>query len=119
MTEKKHWVLAIWIIIVVVGAIAFVFKMTEFAYTLMEKGNRFGWFGAIAIGGYFLGMLPILLLTLWGICKGYFRDIERPKYRMLEMQKEIDAYGNRVPTETTKRRDGPTEDREQKLHNPA
>lgn len=98
MTSKKRWVLAIWIVIVVVGAIAFVFKMTEFAYTLLDQeNNRFGWFGAVAIGGYFLGMLPILLLTLWGICRGHFRDIERPKYRMLEMQHEIDAAGNRFP----------------------
>ena len=100
MTSKTRWVLAIWIIIVVIGAIAFMFKMTEFAYTLMDEENdRFGWFGAVAIGGYFLGMLPILLLTLWGICKGHFRDIEKPKYRMLEMQNEIEAYGNRVPPE--------------------
>jgi len=100
MTSKTRWVLAIWITIVVIGALAFMFKMTEFAYTLMDQENdRFGGFGAVAIGGYFLGMLPILLLTLWGICRGHFRDIERPKYRMLEMQNEIDTYGNRVPPE--------------------
>jgi nitrogen fixation-related uncharacterized protein len=98
MKTTPRWMIALWGGIVVVAAAAFVFKMTEFALTLTDRGsNHFGGFGAIALGAYLLGMIPIVLLTLWGVFSGHFRDVERPKYRMLEMQEEIEAYGNRVP----------------------
>lgn len=98
MSKTPRWMLALWSGIVLVAAIAFIFKMTEFAMTLTDRdSDGFGGFGAIAISAYLLGMLPIVFLTLWGIFSGHFRDVERPKYRMLEMQEEIEAYGNRVP----------------------
>lgn len=98
MSKTPHWMLALWSGIVVIAALAFVFKMTEFAMTLTDQGsNGFGGFGGVALGAYLLGMLPMMFLTLWGVCSGQFRDVERPKYRMLEMQEEIAAYGNRVP----------------------
>ena len=100
--RKSRWVLFLWITIVVIGGLAFLFKMAEFAFTLLDPANnRFGGFGAVAIGDYILGMLPLLFLTLWGVVKGHFHNIEQPKYRMLEMQREIDAEGNRVPQQST------------------
>lgn len=98
--HKSRWVFCLWITIVVIGGVAFVFKMAEFAFTLLDpESNRFGGFGAVAIGDYLLGMLPLLFLTLWGVSKGHFHHIEQPKYRMLEMQREIDAEGNRVASQ--------------------
>ncbi|MBI4573037.1 MAG: cbb3-type cytochrome oxidase assembly protein [candidate division NC10 bacterium] len=49
------------------------------------------------MGSYLLGMIPILFLMLWAVLRGHFRDIEQPKHRMLELQEEIERYGNRVP----------------------
>ena len=38
-------------------------------------------------------MLPIVFLTLWAVLTGRFRDIERPKFRMLELDEEIERGG--------------------------
>ena len=98
MNAPPRWLFFLWTSIVVIAAVAFIFKMTEFALTLSDtETDQFGGFGAIALGGYLLGMLPLLFLTLWGVCKGHFQNIEQPKHRMLELQDEIAAYGNRVP----------------------
>jgi hypothetical protein len=98
MKTPSRWLLFLWSGIVVIAAVAFIFKMIEFAMTLTDRGSQgFGGFGGIAFGAYLLGMIPLVFLTLWGVFSGHFRDIEQPKYRMLEMQEEIEAYGNRVP----------------------
>ncbi len=100
MRTTPRWLLPCWTGIVVVVVVAFVFKMTEFALTLTDQPSTgFGGFGAIALATYLLGVIPLVLLTLWGICAGHFRNVERPKYRMLELQDEIAAAGNRVPLE--------------------
>ena len=41
-------------------------------------------------------MLPIVFLTLWAVLTGRFRDIERPKFRMLELDAELERRGERV-----------------------
>ena len=98
MKATKWWLTVLWVAIVVVAALAFIYKMTEFAFTWIDPAtDRFGGFGFIAVGSYLLGMIPILFLMLWAILRGHFRDIEQPKYRMLELQEEIERYGNRVP----------------------
>lgn len=75
--------------VMVFAGLAFVYKMAEFAMTIVE--NDVIGFGAVAVATYLLGMLPLLLLTLWAVATGRFRDIERPRFRMLELQDEIDA----------------------------
>ncbi len=98
MTTKARWLTGLWVTIVVVAALAFIFKMTEFIFTWTDPTtDRFGGFAFIAVGLYLVGMIPILFLMLWAVFRGHFRDIEQPKYRMLELQEEIDRYGNRVP----------------------
>jgi hypothetical protein len=98
MRTKTWWLTPLWVTIVVVAALAFIFKMTEFAFTWADPAtDRFGGFAFIAVGSYLLGMLPILMVMLWAVLRGHFRDIEQPKYRMLELQEEIERYGNRVP----------------------
>jgi nitrogen fixation-related uncharacterized protein len=57
-------------------------------------------FGAVAVSIYLIGMVPILFLSLWAVFTGRFRDIERPKYRLLELDREIERGGGtafRVP----------------------
>ena len=50
-------------------------------------------FGAVAVATYVVGMLPLLLLTIWAVLSGHFRDVERPKFRMLELDAEIERGG--------------------------
>ncbi len=98
MKIRSRWLTGLWVLIVVVAALGFIFKMTEFAMTWVDPAtDRFGGFAAIAVGVYLVGMFPIVFLMLWAIFRGHFRDIEQPKYRMLELQDEIDRYGNRIP----------------------
>ena len=66
---------------------AFFYKMTEFAVT-MARGDIEG-FGAVSVATYVIGMLPLMFLTVWAVLTGRFRDIERPKFRVLELDDEI------------------------------
>ena len=50
----------------------------------------------MAVATYLLGMLPLLFLTLWAVMTGRFRDIERPKYRMLELNDELERAAGRL-----------------------
>jgi nitrogen fixation-related uncharacterized protein len=77
--------------VLVVAGLGFVYKMTEFAATIVKDDVE--GFGAVAIASYLLGMVPILFLTLWAVLTGRFRDIERPKYRLLELDREIEREG--------------------------
>jgi uncharacterized membrane protein YhaH (DUF805 family) len=90
---KMFLVFAMTVVVMVVAGLAFVYKMGEFAFTIAE--DEVSGFGAVAVTTYLIGMLPILFLTLWAVLTGRFRDIERPKYRMLELNEELDRAARR------------------------
>lgn len=77
--------------VLVLAGLGFIYKMTEFAHTILEK--EVAGFGAVSIGFYLTGVIPIMFLTLWAVLTGRFSDIERPKYRMLELDDEIERGG--------------------------
>jgi hypothetical protein len=95
LTTKGLVLLVMTILVVTVAGLAFVFKMTDFAMTIV-KHDVVG-FGAVSVATYLMGMLPLLLLTLWAAFSGRFRDIERPKYRMFELDAEIERGGELKP----------------------
>lgn len=74
--------------VLIIAGLGFAYKMTEFATTIVKEEVE--GFGTVAVGIYLIGMLPIVFLTLWAVMTGRFRDIERPKYRLLEMDAEIE-----------------------------
>lgn len=73
------------------GGVAFTYKMTEFAMTIVN--SDVAGFGATAVATYLTGMVPLLMFTLWAVFSGRFRDVERPKYRMFELHDEIERGG--------------------------
>jgi nitrogen fixation-related uncharacterized protein len=77
--------------ILLIAGVAFIYKMTEFAATITH-GEIEG-FGAMAVATYLIGVVPIIFLTLWAVFTGKFRDIERPKFRMFELDREIERGG--------------------------
>lgn len=79
------------VIVLVVAGLGFAFKMAEFATTILK--DEVEGFGAVAVGIYLIGMVPIVFLTLWAVMTGRFRDIERPKFRVLELDREIERGG--------------------------
>ena len=77
--------------VVTIAGLAFAYRMTTFALTIAHD-DIYG-FGAVAVATYLIGMLPIVFVTLWAVATGRFRDIEAPKYRMLELDLEIERGG--------------------------
>lgn len=84
------FVWAFGVAIVVVAGTAFVMKLVDFWITATNDGPD-------ALGSFLIPVLNYLLVAagfacmfLWAYFKGHFRDLEAPKYRMLEMQREFD-----------------------------
>jgi len=88
MNRRSAIVFALTIGVMVIAGGAFVYKMGEFATTIVK--DDIAGFGVVAVTTYLIGMLPIVLVTMWAVLSGKFRDVERPKFRMLELNDEIE-----------------------------
>jgi len=89
--ESRKKRITLWVIAVVVlvpGAYGFVEKLLEFIRTL-NAGEDAG-FTIIPISNYFLIAAGMGCMLAWAIANGMFRDIEEPKYTMLEREAELD-----------------------------
>jgi nitrogen fixation-related uncharacterized protein len=75
----------------VIAGLGFAYKMAEFALTIARDDIE--GFGAVAVSIYLIGMIPIVFITLWAVVTGRFRDIERPKHRLFELDDEIERGG--------------------------
>jgi cbb3-type cytochrome oxidase maturation protein len=95
---RLNWFL--WIfgpVVILVAGTAFVFKLIEFLYAATTTGpDALGSF-LMPVLTYLLVAAGYLLLFLWAYASGQFRDVEAPKYRMLDMQDEIDRLESRKP----------------------
>jgi hypothetical protein len=91
MTRRGVVVFVFSIAVMVIAGTAFIYKMTEFAMTIVKDDIE--GFGAVAVATYLIGMLPIVFVTLWAAFAGKFRDIERPKFRLLELDRQIERGG--------------------------
>jgi len=77
-------------LVIVVAGTAFIFKLIEFIMVATNEGpDAMGTF-LIPVMNYILVAAGFLCLFLWAYFTGQYRDVEGPKYRMLEMQHEID-----------------------------
>lgn len=88
MARMPRPLVAFGALVVLVSAVAFIFKLAEFSRTLL-KGDIHG-FAAVAIGTYLAGMVILLCVTLWAVVRGQFRDLEAPKHRMLALEERYD-----------------------------
>jgi nitrogen fixation-related uncharacterized protein len=87
MSARSVAVFGFAVVVMLVAGTSFVYKMTEFAMTIVKDDIE--GFGAVAVATYLIGMLPIVFITLWAVLTGKFADIERPKYRLLELDREL------------------------------
>jgi hypothetical protein len=83
-------------VLVLTAGTAFVFKLIEFVHVATRPG-------ADALASFLIPVLNYLIvaagfgcLFLWAYSRGEFRDVERTKLRMLEMQDEIDRHEART-----------------------
>ena len=87
--RKFLWIFSV--AMVAIAGSAFLFKLVEFIATATTEGpDALGSF-LIPVLNYLLVAAGFFCLFLWAYFTGQFRDLEAPKYRMLEMQDEIDA----------------------------
>lgn len=90
MLSRKHRVL-LWLFVLfllVPGAVGFLDKLVMFFRVLFTTQD--GGFAIVPILNYLLVAAGLLCLFAWAVAHGMFRDIERPKYDMLEREKALD-----------------------------
>ena len=63
-------------------------KLTEFI--ALVRGDVDGIFAISPVANYLLASLGFFCLLLWATLNGMFRDIEEPKYHMLEQEAKLD-----------------------------
>lgn len=73
---------------VVVAAGGFLFKLYEFFHAFL--GDHPMNFSLIPVMTYLIVAAGFGCLFMWAYLSGQYKNIEGPKYRMLEMQQEID-----------------------------
>ena len=76
------------ILILGFSMLGFVGKFVEFMHTFREDAA--GVFAITPMVNYGLASLGFLLLLVWAATNGMFHDIERPKYTMLETERDLD-----------------------------
>jgi cbb3-type cytochrome oxidase maturation protein len=83
------------IVMVLTAGTAFVFKLIEFFLTAVKDGPG-------SLGSFLIPVLTYLIVAagfacmfLWAYLSGQFKDIEHAKYRMLELQAQIDRAQRR------------------------
>lgn len=91
MRVRRIVALGFAVAVFVIAGVGFVYKMTEFAMTIVKDDVE--GFGAVSVSVYLLGIVPMIFLNLWAVLSGRFRDIEQPKYRLFELDREIERGG--------------------------
>jgi hypothetical protein len=76
------------LVILVPSLLAFANKFREFI--LLYSGDADGVFAITPIVNYLLASLGFFCLFFWAIYHGMFRDIEAPKFTMLENERKLD-----------------------------
>jgi hypothetical protein len=66
-----------------------------FELVIVWQGDPEGAFAVAPIVNYLLASAGFLLLLGWAIFNGMFRDIELPKYSMLENERRLDEIESR------------------------
>ncbi len=92
--KNPLWVwIFLWSMTILAGS-GFIFKLIEFTLAWARGGAAS--FAIVPVVSYLAIAAGFLCIFIWSFNRGEYRDVERPKYRMLELQDEIDAKGGRV-----------------------
>ncbi|MCA9065501.1 MAG: cbb3-type cytochrome oxidase assembly protein [Planctomycetaceae bacterium] len=91
---RGHWVYTVPIIflvlLVVPAGAGFVLKFRELVDLQSGQSGMDGGFAITPVVNYLLASLGFFFLLLWATLNGMFRDLEKPKYAMLENEWELD-----------------------------
>ena len=78
------------LIILIPSLMGFIMKFGEMI-ALTDVVND-GGFAVTPVINYLLASAGFFFLLLWAACNGMFRDLEQPKYVMLENERELDRH---------------------------
>lgn len=88
--NKKEWaafIVGAWVILgVTFAAVTFVYKLIEIMETI-PMGEVAG-FAVMQVITYLLVAIGFFSLFIWSFLKGDFKDIEKVKYKVLEMEEK-------------------------------
>ncbi|MFO0949534.1 MAG: cbb3-type cytochrome oxidase assembly protein [Planctomycetota bacterium] len=84
----RRWTAVLGVIILVPCAFGFTTKFAEFVATYRK--DELGVFAIMPIFNYLLASVGFGLLFFWSISRGMFKDLESPKYAMLERERWLD-----------------------------
>jgi len=90
MTRGQRITLIVFIVFILVPA---GFKFFEKLYAFIEvlqMPNQEGAFVLVPVLNYFCVFFGMLCLLGWAIANGMFRNVEGPKYTMLETERRLD-----------------------------
>jgi hypothetical protein len=76
------------LVILLPSLYGFANKFREFI--LLFRGDVDGVFAITPVMNYLLASLGFFCLFCWAIGHGMFRDLEKPKYTMLEIERKLD-----------------------------
>ncbi|GIW92525.1 MAG: hypothetical protein KatS3mg110_0566 [Pirellulaceae bacterium] len=89
-SRLTHWVTAVLAVAILVPSmVGFANKFLEFA-VLVQQDNA-GAFAIAPVLNYLLASAGFLLLLGWATRNGMFRDVEQPKWKMLEQERLLDS----------------------------
>ncbi len=84
------------VLVVVCAGMGFLFKIVEFIRTMLS--NEIEGFALISVSTYLVVAVGYLCLFIWSYLQGHYRDVEGPKYWLLEHEAELDAEHARTGT---------------------
>ena len=72
---------------IVAGGSGFIYKLIQFTREALNAGEaQEASFALVPVVVYVCVAVGFVLLFLWALCRGQFRDIEGPKYDLLEQE---------------------------------
>lgn len=88
----------LWVIVVTIGLVVagsgFVFKLVEFIRVAQNQDAE--GFAVVPVVIYFCVTSGFICVFIWNYLRGGLRDVEKPKYRLLERHDEIDRHDNAI-----------------------
>ncbi len=89
--RSSAWTVTVFfgVLILIPSLIGFLMKFTEFFSVANNAGS--GQFAITPIVNYLLASAGFFSLLMWAAFNGMFKDLEHPKFVMLETEKELDA----------------------------
>lgn len=87
-TNRRLWAIAS--IVFFLGPAMFGFGTKFYELVRVFQGDATGAFAVTPIVNYLLAGAGFVMLFAWAAKNGMFRDIERPKYQMLENERRLD-----------------------------